>query len=412
MASVAKREWEHNGVKKWKWVVRYKDQSGVYRQQTCKSKKEADSYAARVATELEAGSHIAPSQSRTVADAVAAFLEHIDSRVELGSMRPGSRKNYVLAFKGRFDKMFGSRSILDITAADLESWFRATVRGKDMSATTAYDRLSYMKRLWDYGGTSGRRWVRENVAVGAMKAIGRPQKGLIELFDLEGVRRVIVAANDKRFNGRARAHEITRLAVNLAAFCGLRWGEIFGLTLQHINLDKGVLYIRHGLDGYGTLQLPKTRAGIRDVPVPAHIVAMLREFIERWPIRNNSGIVFASQAATPMIASNFRQQAWMPLQIIAGVSRPDGRPLRFHALRHFAVSWMIENGWPITDVSAIVGHANVNITLAVYAHVVKGQKQSAQAMQLLADKLLQAGAERPVLAYLNDARVTQEILEA
>ena len=100
------------------------------------------------------------------------------------------------------------------------------------------------------------------------------------------------------------------------------------------------------------------------------------------------------------------------MQSRAGVASGKGDPLRFHALRHFAVSWMIENGWPITDVSQIVGHANVSITLQVYAHVIKGRTQSAEAMQSLAEKLLSQGVVRPTLALENNAPMTHEIENA
>ena len=42
--------------------------------------------------------------------------------------------------------------------------------------------------------------------------------------------------------------------------------------------------------------------------------------------------------------------------------------LRFHDLRHNCGSLLLSEGVPITTVSRILGHANVSITLSVYAH--------------------------------------------
>jgi len=50
---------------------------------------------------------------------------------------------------------------------------------------------------------------------------------------------------------------------------------------------------------------------------------------------------------------------------------------RFHALRHTAASWMIASGVDVRSVPSVPGHANANITLSVYAHLVEGQQAKA-----------------------------------
>ncbi len=335
--------------------MRYKDPTGSYRAKMFDRKKEADRYKLQIETELANGDHVAPRQSRTLADAVKLFLEDIDSKVAIGAMRPCTAKNYHSAFRQAILPAMGHRLMLEIDSADLEHWYHDVVRSKRMEGVSALRRLWFVKALFDFAAR--RKWVRKgiNPASEAMEAIGRPRENKIETFDLATVRKVIACANERRFNGQQAAFEMTRLAVNLAAFCGLRWGEIFGLTLANVNLRDRTIRIRHSLDGFGNLQEPKTKAGNRDVPLPQHIAAMLAEYIVRHPSNHPEGIVFTTKGGGHYRASNFRQYAWLPLQSRAGVIADRGRSLRFHALRHFAVSWMIENGWPITDVSAIVG---------------------------------------------------------
>jgi hypothetical protein len=54
------------------------------------------------------------------------------------------------------------------------------------------------------------------------------------------------------------------------------------------------------------------------------------------------------------------------------------RRLTVHSLRHSFASIHLMNGTPIPEVSAMLGHANVNITLAVYTHFIpKMQTDSA-----------------------------------
>jgi integrase len=45
------------------------------------------------------------------------------------------------------------------------------------------------------------------------------------------------------------------------------------------------------------------------------------------------------------------------------------RDQRFHDLRHGAATLMIRDGLPVTEVSAVLGHAQTSTTLNAYSHV-------------------------------------------
>jgi integrase len=55
---------------------------------------------------------------------------------------------------------------------------------------------------------------------------------------------------------------------------------------------------------------------------------------------------------------------------------PKGASL--HTLRHSHGSQLIADGVPIPEVSARLGHANPNVTMGVYAHVIPGQGNAAE----------------------------------
>ncbi|MEZ4561702.1 MAG: tyrosine-type recombinase/integrase [Thermomicrobiales bacterium] len=58
--------------------------------------------------------------------------------------------------------------------------------------------------------------------------------------------------------------------------------------------------------------------------------------------------------------------------------------IRFYDLRHSAPSMLLAAGVPVTDVSAMLGHALVSTTLNVYAHVLPGaERVTADAMERL-----------------------------
>ena len=49
--------------------------------------------------------------------------------------------------------------------------------------------------------------------------------------------------------------------------------------------------------------------------------------------------------------------------------------MTMHGLRHTYASMLILLGWPITEVSRYLGHADVYVTITVYAHFLKPKKQ-------------------------------------
>jgi integrase len=61
-----------------------------------------------------------------------------------------------------------------------------------------------------------------------------------------------------------------------------------------------------------------------------------------------------------------------------------GCRIRFYDMRHAAASLLIVDGFPITVVSAMLGHALTSTTLNTYADVLPGADQlTAEAMERL-----------------------------
>jgi len=72
--------------------------------------------------------------------------------------------------------------------------------------------------------------------------------------------------------------------------------------------------------------------------------------------------VFTTEIGTPIEPDNLRR-TWYPLRDAAGLGK-----MRFHDLRHSCVTLLLRLKVPPHIVQAIVGHADVQVTMAVYAH--------------------------------------------
>ncbi len=117
----------------------------------------------------------------------------------------------------------------------------------------------------------------------------------------------------------------------------------------------------------------------------------LRERGSRWsrerrrPFSAGSDWVFATGRGTPLGHRNVERRALSRAARIAGLDDGDWPPLRFHDLRHtFASHLILDLGLDVVQVSRILGHARVTITLDVYAHRFEEARHAAEIRQRMA----------------------------
>jgi integrase len=177
----------------------------------------------------------------------------------------------------------------------------------------------------------------------------------------------LLAAAAQLFAGRQR--DFTTL-LRLAATTGLRISEILGLQWRDLDRAAGVLHVerQYGRDGvYGP---PKTRAGVREVPVTDEVRDELIALRLRSRFSQDGDPVFCTKTGKPYDYANVYRWGWLPARDAAGLPAH----LTLHQLRHAAASRLIAAGLDPVTVAAILGHDDPAITLKVYAHQWAAQK--------------------------------------
>jgi integrase len=119
-------------------------------------------------------------------------------------------------------------------------------------------------------------------------------------------------------------------------FTGLRLGELLGLSREDIDLPGRRLSVRHNLTEVNSRtprllrEAPKSRAGLREVPIVEALAARLEQHLATLGPTDGDA-VFASPVGTWMSKSNFYRDAWKPTRTAVGKES-----LTFHDLRHTA----------------------------------------------------------------------------
>ena len=154
--------------------------------------------------------------------------------------------------------------------------------------------------------------------------------------------------------------------VTLAAGTGLRQGECFGLSVDRvdflrrsISVDRQIVLAGSGPPEFGP---PKTEASIRTVPLPHVVAEALAAHLEQWSTGPDDLIFTNSHGG--IVRRNRFNEIWRPATERAGVES-----LRFHDLRHFYASLLINHGESVKVVQARLGHASASETLDTYAHL-------------------------------------------
>jgi integrase len=168
----------------------------------------------------------------------------------------------------------------------------------------------------------------------------------------------------------------------LAAYTGLRSGELRALRWQDVDLEAKRLHVRTALMRGNVVGQPKTRKGRRSVELSAFAVAALRTQREQQDRERQrlgdewqgTGLVFTSIVGTALDGTNVLH-AFYRFCDRAGLPR-----VRIHDLRHLQATLLLVGGINLKVVADRLGHSHINVTLDTYSHVVPTMQREAADM--------------------------------
>lgn len=183
------------------------------------------------------------------------------------------------------------------------------------------------------------------------------------------------------------------LPVLVAAFYGLRRGEVLGLKWDAIDFERGTITIKRTLttaviDGKETIieqNSAKTKSSMRTMP----LVGSFRQYFEEVKaaqelnkkVCGNSynydydGFVFVDEMGERM------KPEYLTSAFPAFIQKHGMPKMRFHDLRHSCASLLLANGVPLKQIQDWLGHSDFSTTANIYAHLDYSSRiTSAQAM--------------------------------
>jgi len=324
------------------------------------TRRAADSLLARITTELNQGSYIAPDEQQNFDDLVAAYRTgHLSVKVRDTTAKwyEGALRNHLIPFFGEIKNQNGQTirrafKLQQIHVGLIEK-FRADMQTKGKGVRTINKCLVLLGSMLRYA--IKRRWITYNAASDVSKlreAHGQKQDALELAILTPAEINALLASTDDRY----------RVLLLAAALTGLRQGELLGLQWGDVDWQARKVYVRRSWSG-GRMYDPKTKASRRRVPIPDELLTPLREWRLACP-KGELDLVFPNGDGKPQHPSNLLRRGFFPALRRAGLRR-----IRFHDLRHTYASLLIAQGYNIKTVSTLMGHSSIKITMDVYTHL-------------------------------------------
>jgi integrase len=356
-----------------RWQARYRDAAGKSHTapQTFATRPQAARFLAQVETDLARGEWTDPRAGRVSFAEWAARWQATTT-----NLRPNTRALHNYLLRRFLLPAFAETVLADLDLMAVRSWLAGLER-EAVSPNTVAKAYRLLARIMDTAVEAGL------IARNPCSVKGAATERAAEM-------RVATVA---QVAALAQAiHPRFRALVLVAAYAGLRWGELVGLRVKRVDLLHQRITVAEQvteIDGHFTWGPPKTEAGRRIVTLPAVTAAALAEHLATYSQPGPDGLVFTSTEGGLLRRSNFNRRVWRPVTRAAGVEG-----LRFHDLRHTSATLSIAAGASTRELMARMGHSSSAAALR-YQHVLAGRDA---AIAAALDELIEAAstlAERP-----------------
>lgn len=280
------------------------------------------------------------------ADEWLAALE----RGEFGEVRRGT----LVTYRSRVAQLrpeFGSRSLATVTPSEVTAWFDgAALDGKSRAVQLA----QILHRIAVFAAERHPEIVAESpVKLGSKRLRVEKTSRQRELTD-EAVRAIA-----DRMPGRYST------AVLAAGWLGLRLGEALALKPSAFGGDGTVrVSLNAQTKGGARVEAPKTRAGVRVLPIPR---AIRDELTEQAAGAGEWLFPAPSDPTRPIPASTFGRYFAEAVESARAVGVDLPERVTFHDLRHTALTRFARTGATGADIRAFGGHEDAEVS-ARYQH--------------------------------------------
>jgi integrase len=281
-----------------------------------------------------------PSAAPALRIGTSAFTAAGWESKRLPQLKESSQYSFPLIIAKHLGPFFGGMALEDIKTGAINDWI-ADLHKEELEPKTIHNMWKMFRAIMNWHAQQNdeqpRKWYP------TLPIIPEDEQ---RWFTQDEGRRIVEGAKGQY-----------KVLFHLASFSGLRAGELFGLHVEDLDLNRGLIRVRRSV-WRGQEVTPKTRKGYRDVFIDSVTVQMLLNHLGS----RTAGRIFETRNGTPLDTHNVVRQVLKPICDRLGIV-PGG----MHAFRHGRVSHLQQNGAPSDFTKRQVGHSSLRTTSG-YTH--------------------------------------------
>lgn len=295
------------------------------------------------------------STGATFTDAATEYLRFV---ADVRQIDPVTVTDYRGVINGYLLAEFGAMELEAVTPDLIDTYKEKLIADGRLSNRTIVRHLTVLhgifkraKRVWK---------IAENPA--SADLVERPKvvySGEFDTFDRDEIERLALAAENAQDSA----------IYKVAAFTGLRQGELLALRWSHVDFVDGLLHVRRNYTG-GRDKMPKGKR-VRSVPMTGDVLDALAKLKERGDFTRDDDLVFVSELGEYLDHYKLRKRYY------GALDRAGLRRVRFHDLRHVFGSAAITKLDPYA-VQSYMGHQHYSTTQRYLHH--KPRREDAAAL--------------------------------
>ena len=297
-------------------------------------------------------------RAATFADVAEAW--HAHGR-DVNGWKPATVRDRRSTLRVHLLPAFGSRPIREIARGDVRAWWHGLHdkrrKGGRLSDRNANKLLAELRAIFN--------WAAEEYGLAE-----NPANGIRKHRELTSERPSFYSVEEVEKLVRAATSEQDALIFRIAAFAGLRRGELVSLRWRQIDFARALVHVVESVSA-GQDARVKDGEG-RTVP----LVPQLQQQLAAWrsPAASDEDLVFLGTLPGRKLDGDALSSRYREARDRAGLP-----PLRFHDLRHTFGSLAVDGGASLVQVQAWMGHSEIKTTMR-YLH----SKSRAEDAELLA----------------------------
>ena len=271
--------------------------------------------------------------------------------------KPGVREDYIDTWNTHIAPHIGSVRVADLSVSQVNAW-HSTLQLNCVGTRTLSKTYSTLRMIMNCAVREEIRQANPCKIAGAGSAHS-PERPHLNPDQVQALADTI----EPRY----------KALVLMLAYCLLRKGEATALRRSdfHTDLRTGRWFVsvtrnvQHMPGGGWRYGSPKTRAGVRTVPVPTRLVPILKEHLSTYTELGQDSLVFTSSQGQPAYESGSRAIA-KTLKVL-GLDYIKGVRVHTHDLRHTGATWLVQAGATIPELQRYLGDSSTHAALR-YTH--------------------------------------------